>query len=160
MKKLFIASLVILFTVNGFTQEASEEHKKMSEQAFELLVKSIDDGSINVVGDIKKDEKIKDVIGDILIPLMDALSFSDGDNDRELIEMDCKKTELAAVCTIAGALYVPEGGIDVNANYSLDSTPAIKTSVQFAVSLDVNQKPERILENRVSVIRVKLNGAK
>lgn len=160
MKKLLAASLVVLFTVSGFAQEVSEEHKKMSEQAFELLVKSIDSNSVNVVGDIKKDENLKDIIGDILTPLMDALSFSDGDNDREIIEMDCKKTELAAVCTVAGALYVPEGGIDSNASYSLNSTPAIKTAVQFVVSLDTNEKPVSILENRVTVIRTKLNGAK
>lgn len=160
MKKFLVASMVVLFTLSGLAQEkdVKNETPTMQEQAFELLVKNID--TLNVVGDLSKDENIKDTIGDILTPIFDAFSMGDGDNDRELIAMDCKKTQLAAVCTIAGALYVPEGGIDLDANYSLDSTPAIKTTVQFVVSLDVNEKPISILENKVTVTRVKLNGAK
>lgn len=159
MKKLLVASLVVLFSVSGFAQ-VGQESKNLSELAFELLKNNIDNKSITVVGDMQKDEKIEDVIGDILSPIFDAFSMGDGDNDRAILEMDCKKTQLAAVCTIAGALFVPEGGIDLDANYSVASTPAIKTTVQFAVSLDKDDKPVSVLENRVTVTRVKLNGAK
>lgn len=161
MKKFLVASLVVVFALTGFAQqeESMQEPKKMQELAFELLREKIESNSVNVVG-LQKDENIRDIISDILTPIMDALSFSDGDNDRELLELDCKKTDLAAVCSIVGALYVPEGGIDLDAKYSLSSTPAIKTTVQFVVSLDANEKPVSILENRVTVVRVKLNGAK
>jgi hypothetical protein len=145
MKKLIMSVLVVLFSLNAFSQDQAlvkEKKDQITNQALEVLVKDAD--KITMIGDVHPHEKLKAILEEGLEPLINTLaSFFGGDDDDEYkgrvkeFTASCEEpTKLAAKCQIF-ITYKPIG----------------ETGISFMVALDKDAKPTHVLENKVTVSR-------
>jgi hypothetical protein len=145
MKKLMMSVLVVLFSLNAFSQDPATAKDKKDEfmnQALEVLVKDAD--KITMIGDVHPHEKLKAILEEGLEPLInDLASFFGGDDDDEYkgrvkeFTASCEEpVKSAAECQIF-ITYKPIG----------------ETGISFSVGLDKDGKPSHILQNRVTVSR-------
>ncbi len=138
MKKTIVALSILAVTGSAFAQ-VNNVSDAFIGKSFELLIKTAP--KMRITGDVKKNEKLKPVLDELVQHIGDRLFSSDLDATKSKIR------DFTAACEM-----YPRG-IAAKCSVIIQYNPIGETAISYIVGLDKEKMPVSIMENRAEITR-------